>query len=116
MLTNNIGLLPAENQILINDGTYYTHNTESKSENASRKVCHTNVYLIRTPPVTTTIWPGDFIEVPIPPELNEKTELAIVPRYHKMLKASNAWPTPEYITPVVRKIIQYSTPKSNIKS
>ena len=56
-------------------------------------------HLCRAPPKSTTIFPGDFIEVPIPHEITGKT-VVLEPRHDSKSETAGVWP-PLKITDVI---------------
>ena len=63
--------------------------------------------MLRSPPTSTTIWPGEFIEVELPADSPPDSEYALEPRMDapsiKKLTASQ-WPSPDIVSSVAGKI------------
>ena len=66
-------------------------------------------YTLRSPSSTTVLWPGDYVElnVPPPPDLGEDHVLALqhadtpVPKY---TKTTSIWPEPQILEAVRTKV------------
>ena len=60
------------------------------------------------PPTSTTIWPGDFVEINLPEEALPDCEYALEPRSDaptvRKLTASHLWPPPRIVSSVAGKI------------
>ena len=53
--------------------------------------------LLHAPPVTTSIWPGDYLELNVPKEPQNYEQLTTEPRYDTSKQQSqlDKWPTPD---------------------
>ena len=90
---NDIMIRPAKRQVILSDGSTYVYGSpdSSLSRHAVRSVT-----IIRAPACTTTIWPGDFIELDVPGCTSQCEEVALEPR-RESPKGSTNWPPPEVI-------------------
>ena len=63
METNDISIRAAKRQVTIGDGTTYVYGSQAPAvtSTAARRAV-----ILRAPPTSTTIWPGDFVEVNLP--------------------------------------------------
>ena len=77
MERNDVAIRPAKRQITLADGTVYAYgsNAKPKAGHAVRRA-----HVLRAPPQTTTLWPGEFLELALPPELAEDETLVLEPR------------------------------------
>ena len=78
MPVNDVSLRPAKHQINIQDDCVvtYGHVTSDKVQNRVRR---TQAFVLRAQ--STVVWPGSYIEVEVPKELQSDTVLAIEPRF-----------------------------------
>ena len=60
METNDISIRPAKRQVTIGDDTTYAYGSQAPAV-TSTAACRAIV--LCAPPTSTTIWPGDFVEV-----------------------------------------------------
>ena len=107
---NDITIRPARNQVIFSDGSVQTYNnpggrnTDCKPPTVGR----TSAYVLKPP--SATVWPGDFIELLVPSDL-ETGEIALEPR----IESGDAfWPSPTITQAVDGKIRIFnntSTPK-----
>ena len=70
LVSNDISIRPAKSQITIGETVIH-----SGDDNANRSQCHTvrraQAYVLRAPASSTTVWPGDYIELSIPSVLDD---------------------------------------------
>ncbi|XP_071110370.1 uncharacterized protein [Haliotis cracherodii] len=105
MEANDVAVRPAKHQIILGDGTTYTYgSTETTGdEHTVRRAC-----VLRAPDTSTTIWPGDFIEVPVPESFAPSDfTFAIEPRIDTRpgrSTLSSTWPELGIISSVSGKI------------
>ena len=94
METNDISICPAKRQVTIGDGTTYAFGSQAT--------------VLRAPPTSTTIWPGDFVEINLPDEALPDCEYALEPRSDapsvRKLTASQLWSPPSIVSSVTGKI------------
>ena len=99
MSTNDISVRPAKQQILIGD-TNLVHYCTSPSDSPNR-VCRTQAHLLK-PEATSVIWPGRYLELALPSDLQPECTLAIESRTDND-KFLNNWPQPSIIEAVSGK-------------
>ena len=68
MATNDISICPAMQQITIK-GTSVTYYSPTSSDSHHHHVRRTQAHLLRAPAVASVIWPGEYLEMSIPKEL-----------------------------------------------
>ena len=75
-------------------------------------------YTLRAPSSTTVLWPGDYVELNVPPDLGEDHALALQPHTKtpepKHTKTTCIWPEPQILEAVgakVRLVNSYQEPK-----
>ena len=91
LISNDISIRPATQEVTIQGLETTNYRTDDKSDYAQpRAVRHTSSYVLRSSTPTTVIWPGDFVEVDIPPDLGSDSTIAIEP-------SNNAWIQPQVI-------------------
>lgn len=102
MEQNDVGLRPRMRQIILGDGTTYTYgsNNDSLSRHAVRRA-----HIVRAPQKTTTLWPGDFIEVEIPREYaSSDATFALEPRTETSCPTEQSWPVHDEVTSIAGRI------------
>ena len=107
---NDITIRTAKHHVILDDGTIYTYGTVPTQISDNRHVVRrTQAHVLRAPPSSTTIWPGEYVEVDLPENVPQDTSLALEPRTDShvstaSLSKSQLWPTPDIITAVGNKI------------
>ena len=73
---------------------YESPTTQSAGTSTVRRA---QVHVIRVPDTTTTLWPGDHMEVTVPVSMSEI--VAVEPRYDSPLiqQGINLWPEPDIL-------------------
>jgi len=77
MTRNDIYPRPAKNLIMFGDGTSISYSTKMKSDDAASSIRKASILRASE---STTIWPGDFLEVKVPDSHLEDVDLAVEPR------------------------------------
>ena len=105
MESNDIAVRPAKRQVILGDGTIHNYGSQqpvSISSTARRAI------VLRSPPTSTTVWPGEFLEVELPGDAPPDSVYALEPRTDapsvRKLTASQLWPQPTLVSSVVGKI------------
>lgn len=106
MKCNDITIRPARNQIILADSTVITYGSEKRSRPHHRV---RRAHVLRGPATTTTVWPGAYLEVPLPEDLPEQDSMfALEPRIDSPLGRSRSptksWPSPNIIQSVAGKV------------
>jgi len=97
--SNDITIRPAQNQVIFNDGSVQTYsNPSNRTDHKPPTISRTRAYVLKPP--STTVWPGDFIELSVPQDL-EKEDLALEPRIES---SDLCWPSPTITQAVEGKI------------
>ena len=76
MKTNDISISPAKRQVTIGDGPTYAYGSKAP---AVTSIAARRAIVLRAPPTSTTIWPGDFAEINLPDEALPDCEYALEP-------------------------------------
>ncbi|XP_033119239.1 uncharacterized protein LOC117118681 [Anneissia japonica] len=100
MELNDIAIRPARRQIILGDGTTYVYGSRPihPSPPSVRRAC-----VLRAPEGETTIWPGDFIELDLPPDFSQNDDVfALEPRDTSALLRS--WPPYVVISSVAGRV------------
>ena len=100
MSTNDISVSPAKQQILIGE-TNIVHYGISPSDSPNR-VRRTQAYILK-PEATSVIWPGSYLELALPSDLQPECTLAFESRTDNV-KFLNNWPPPSIIEVVSGKV------------
>ena len=102
LVSNDISIRPAKSQITIGETVIHYGD-----DNANRSQCHTvrraQAYVLRAPASSTTVWPGDYIELSIPSVLDDIV-VAVEPRNDYSPLCHQNWPEPAIVEAVGDKI------------
>ena len=101
MSRNDISVRPAKQEIIIGDCKPICYGS-IETNNKDNRVRRTQAFVLRG--TAATIWPGDFIELDAPKELQEDCVLAIEPRIDLSAKGMINWPHPHLSEAVAGKI------------
>ena len=107
MTANDIAFRPSRRQILLSDGTILEYCAQpSRGAHVVRRA---QACILRAPPSATTVWPGDFLELPVPiDKFPEDIIFALEPRTDvhpiKQIDSSDPWPPPCIIQSVGGKV------------
>jgi hypothetical protein len=105
MEANDIAVRPAKRQVILGSGDVYTYGSQqcSSANTAARRAL-----VLRAPSVSTTIWPGEFVEIELPSDVPTDGEYALEPRMDapsvRRATTSQLWPRPQIISSVAGKI------------
>ena len=100
MSTSDISVRPAKQQILIGDyKIVHSGTSPSDSPNCVRR---TQAYILKSE-ATSVIWPGSYLELALPSDLQPECTLAIESRMDNV-KFLNNWPPPGIIEAVSGKV------------
>ena len=94
--TNDISVNPAKQQILLGD-TNIVHYGTSPSDSPNR-LRRTQAYILK-PEATSVTWPGSYLELALPSDLQPECTLATEYRTDNV-KFPNNWPPPSIIEAV----------------
>lgn len=88
MTTNDVSVRPAKCLITIKEqeSFYYGKSNKSNNTHSIRRA-----HILRSPSATTTLWPGEFLELSIPEEITPDSLIAIEPHYNTDNYKSNNW-------------------------
>lgn len=104
MSSNDISVRPAKRLITLANGAVFPYGSANTAltENAVRRTI-----TLRAPPVSTTIWPGEFLEIPLPPDAPADTAYAMEPRldtHTAKCETTHNWPRPAVVSSVAGRI------------
>ena len=101
---NDITVRPAKHQVILRDGSSLTYG-ERPSTSSAHVVRRAQAHILRAP-VTTTVWPGSYLELDVPDAVMSDAPLALEPRTdtHRPSSDSVTWPVPSMISTVAGKI------------
>lgn len=99
---NDISVRPAKRLLTIGGDLTYSYGS-SPSQNTQHSV--RRAHTLRAP-ATTTIWPGDYIEVNIPNEVSSSDQCFAVEPHSVLPKGESTpyWPNPDILQSVSNKI------------
>ena len=113
LVSNDISIRPAKSQITIGETVIHYGD-----DNANRSQCHTvrraQAYVLRAPASSTTVWPGDYIELSIPSVLDDLV-VAVEPRNDYSPLCHQNWPEPAIVEAVGDKIRLVNTSGEPLK-
>ena len=104
-VANDITIRPAKRQVILEDGTIFTYGSVNHppTHNAVRRA-----QVLHAPSSSTTVWPGDFIEIVLPEDLLPDAEYALEPRFDainaRSAKVVDMWSPPCLITTVAGRV------------
>ena len=91
---NDISIRTSKQLIILEDGSkVYYKVSESETRPSVRR---TQPFILRSPS-HVTVWPGDFIKIKLPEEVEENEQLALEPRSDEN---TCEWPSPHIVTTV----------------
>ena len=105
METNDIAVRPAKRQVILGNGSIISYGSQHPAtvNSAARRAI-----VLRSPPKSMTVWPGEFVEVDLPSDVPPDSEYALEPRTDspsiRKLSASQLWPAPRIVSSVAGKI------------
>ncbi len=104
MELNDVAIRPSKKQVTIGEDIMYTY---SPTNNSIRHHSIRRAHIVRAPSSTTTIWPGEYIEVDLPSDEEDGT-FAIEPKPgttpSPINPDRNMWPSPFITSSVARRI------------
>ena len=108
MESNDITVRPAKHHVILGDGTI-NHYGSQQPVTINSTACRAIV--LRSPPKSMTVWPGEFLEVRLPSNTPPDSMYALEPRTDapsiRKLTASQLWPQPTMVSSVAGK---YTSP------
>ena len=84
-------------------GTSVTYYSSTSSDPHHHHVRRTQAHLLRAPAVSPVIWPGEYLEMSIPKELEPDISLALEPRPDHT-KHNKNWPRPHILEAVAGRV------------
>ncbi len=102
METNDVHIRPARFEVHIGENTVFRYGSSHHAPSVTIR----RAVVLRAPARTTTIWPGEYIEVDIPPELTsfKDASFTLEPRFDapsaKYERPVAMWPQPTIISAV----------------
>ena len=103
---NDITVRTSKREIKVGDmhTLHYGIDDNTVSRHAVRR---THAFVLKAPSSTTTVYPGEFVELDVPDDIPNHT-LAVEPRFDtpcmRSVKASNMWPKPNIISSIGGKV------------
>ncbi|RLC16966.1 MAG: hypothetical protein DRI57_10490 [Deltaproteobacteria bacterium] len=102
---NDISIRTAKHHVILSDGTIYPYCSSgvTSSPHAVRRTC---AQVVRAPSTSTTIWPGEYMEVQVPDEVSDELSFALEPRIDSSVcrKSKELWPSPAVVHNVGGKL------------
>ena len=86
LIANDITVCPAKCQVHIRDSEIMHYEPTDDTTTGSRAVRRAQIFTLRAPSSATVVWPGEYLELDIPPDLGDDRILATTYR-HPYLKA-----------------------------
>ena len=91
-------MISSKHQITIKDSDII-HYSPSSTPTHANHIRRTQAHILQALPTTSVIWPGEYVDVPIPNEIEPDTTLAIEPLPDYTTDAQD-WPHPHIVEPV----------------
>ena len=108
MEANDITIRPAKRQVILGDGTIFTYESVKHLSSICQHNAVRRAQVLRAPSSSTTVWPGDFIEIVLPEDSLPDAEYALEPRFDatnaRSAKVVDTWPPPCLITSVAGRV------------
>ena len=102
MEANDVAVQPAKREVLLGNRSTYRYGSQAPP---SPPTTVHRAFVLRAPTPSKTLWPGEFLEVPLPDDAAPDSEYALEPRTDtpslRNLKPSQLWPQPGIISNVV---------------
>ena len=119
LIANDITVRPAKCQVRIQDSEIIHYKPTGDTTTSSHAVRHAQIFTLCSPSSATVVWPGEYLELDIPPDMGDDRILALQPYtdtpISKYMKPAYIWPEPQILEPVGSKIHLVNTsnePKS----
>ena len=105
MESNDIAVRPAKRQVIICDGTIHNYGSQQPvTINSTAR----HAIVLHSPPTSTTIWPGEFLELGLPSNAPPDSVYALEPQTDapsvRKVTASQLWPQPTIVSSVAGQI------------
>ena len=108
MECNDIAVRPLKREVTIAGKTIFNYDSGS-SNRTQHSVCR----VLRGPPVTSTVWPGDYLEISLPDDVDNVNGIyAVEP--HLPSNPGKEWPSPSIMTSISGKLRLPNLTKSPI--
>ena len=108
LIANDITVHPAKCQVRIQDSEIIHYEPTDNTTTGSHAVRRAQIFTLRAPSSATVVWPGEYLELDIPPDLGDDRILALQPRtdtpISKHTKPAHIWPEPQILEAVGSKI------------
>ena len=108
LIANDISVHPAKCQVHIQDSEVSQYQLTGDPTTGSHAVRRAQSYILRAASSSTVVWPGECVELDVPPNLGEDCVLALQPRSDapipKNTNPSCFWPEPQILEAVGTKI------------
>ena len=102
MTVNDVSIRPAKQQIITDESTVINYGSFSDQSSCNR-MRRTQAYVLRSTPCSTVVWPGNFIELDLPTNLDPDCTVALEARTDPSA-ASDSWSAPSILEAVNGKI------------
>ena len=100
MEKNYVSIRPSRREVILGDNHVYTYGYSPQQSTA-----HTirRAHIVRAPSPSTTLWPGDFVEIDLPSDmLSSDNTFSVEP--HIVTEQSMSWPEPCLVSSVSGKL------------
>ena len=109
LIANDITVRPAKCQIRIRDSETIVYTSSEARNSQSDVVRRAHSYVLQSTSPASVVWPGEYLELDVPPDLGEDRAIAIEPHI------PSSWPPPQILDTVgnkVRRINSTDEPKA----
>jgi len=92
MALNDIAIRPAKQQITIRNNDIIQYGSRAQAQDSNR-VRRTQAMVLRAEPSSSVVWPGSFIELKVPTDIESEETITIEPVSSNV--NDNPWPKPQ---------------------
>ena len=108
LTANDISVRPARHQVAIQNSDIVYYDPNEYGNPKAHAVRRTQAYVLRSSTPATVVWPGEYLEVDLPPDLGHDCTVAIEARFDtqssKHTQDTHLWPQPHLVQAVANKI------------
>ena len=98
LIANDIIVRPAKCQIRVRDSETIVYTSSEARNSQSYVLRRAHSYVLRSTSPTSVVWPGEYFELDVPPDLGEDRTIAIEPH------TPSSWPPPQILNTVGNKV------------
>ena len=108
LTANDISVHPARHQVTIQNSDIVYYDPHDYGNPKAHAVRRTQAYVLRSSTPATVVWPGEYLEVDLSPDLGHDCTVAIEAQFDtqssKHTQDTHLWPQPHLVKAVANKI------------